>query len=107
MKIFILASCLISGCATITNGTTQTISLKTPAACTATRGAITATLSEAWPTLKVSRSAEDIQLDCGNGVKTIKSETTSAGLLSVWLIDGGLIDMATGAMWGYPAEVQP
>ena len=93
---------LATGCASLTEGTTQVISVKTDRPCVASRGEQKATVTPEWPYLKVSKGYDAITLDCQGKVTVVESKVSGAGLVSVWLLDGGLIDSATGAMWKYP-----
>lgn len=107
MKSLFSALTLIAatGCASLTEGTTQTISVKTDVPCTASRGDQTATITPEWSRLTVNKANEPIMLDCGGQVHTIESKATAAALTGALLLDFGVVDMATGAFWSYPDEV--
>ena len=105
---------LAAGCASITQGTSQVLSFKIDpkeAVCVLTRvddgelGSITGTSN----TIQVSKDKDDIIVQCkapGYQDKTtqIVSKTTTAGVTGV-LLDFGITDMITGAMYAYPADV--
>jgi len=102
----------ISGCASITQGTTQTLIFSIEpkeARCIATRvddgqlGVVT----QAQNTLQVGKDKDDIIVTCNAaGYKPysqrIVSGATGAGVAGAIFIDLGITDMITGAMWKYP-----
>lgn len=104
----------LSGCATITQGTQQAISFKLEppdTICEISRvgdgklGRISATSS----TIYVGKDKDDIIAVCnatGHEQSTTKvvSGATGAGVTGV-LLDFGITDMITGAMYRYPEEV--
>ena len=105
---------LLSGCASITQGTTQVISFSidpTEAKCSVVNkdNATLGTVSGKSNLLQVSKGAGDLVANCsaeGYEQKTtrIVSSTQTAGVLGV-AIDLGIVDMLTGAMWKYPDHV--
>ncbi len=106
---------LVCSCASITQGTSQTIIFNLEpkgATCTATRdgdGEI-GSLSATNNTLKVSKDKDDIVVKCnasGYKQKVIRlvSKTQTAGVVGGAFIDLGITDMVTGAMWAYPNDV--
>ncbi len=106
---------LVSGCASITQGTSQTISVNIEpkeAVCQATRdgeGQI-GTVTYNNPSLTVSKDKDDIIFTCkapGYGPKTVKmvSSTQTAGVVGGVFLDLGITDMITGAMWKYSDSV--
>lgn len=104
----------LSGCASITQGTTQVISFSidpTDAKCSVVNkeNATLGTVSGKANLLQVSKGAGDLIANCsaeGYEQKTtrIVSSTQTAGVLGV-AIDFGITDMLTGAMWKYPDHV--
>ena len=106
---------LLSSCASITQGTSQTVSFNLEPAstkCTATRdgdgqiGTITSTNSD----LTVSKSKRDIMVKCsapGFKSSTVRlvSSTQTAGVVGGILLDLGIVDMMTGAMWKYEGTI--
>ncbi len=102
---------VITGCASITQGTSQVLTFNLEPKeilCQATRdgdgtlGSVTYQNSS----LNVSKDKDDIIVSCkadGYKPKTIKiaSSATTAGVTGV-LIDFGITDMVTGAMYKYP-----
>lgn len=105
---------VLTGCASITQGTNQVISFSidpTEAKCSivgsdgATMGSVTGRSN----LFQVSKSKNDLVVNCqadGYEQKTtrIVSSTQAAGVIGV-VIDFGITDMLTGAMWKYPDHV--
>lgn len=110
------ASILVSltGCATITQGTQQAISFKLEpkdTICEVSRvgdgklGRISSTSS----TLYVGKDKDDILVVCNapgyeQSTTKVVSGATGAGVTGV-LLDFGITDMITGAMYRYPEDV--
>lgn len=116
-KLFILVPVVLTmfGCASITQGTSQTIIFNIEpkgTTCTASRdgdGEI-GSVSTSNNTLKVSKDKDDIVVKCnaaGYKQKVIRlvSKTQTAGVVGGVFIDLGITDMVTGAMWAYPNDV--
>lgn len=104
MKTAIIAALVLSGCATITNGTQQTITFAPPEhqVCAVTRvDGILGSVQTSAPTITVQRSRHPITLNCGDSVTVYTPEINAAGYTSIGLIDFGLVDFATGALWQY------
>lgn len=114
-KFLIIASVLfISGCATVTQGTQQIVVFKLEpkdTKCDVTRvgdgklGSISTTLN----TIQVGKDKDDIVVVCTapgykQQVSKVVSGATGAGVTGV-LLDFGITDMITGAMYRYPEEV--
>ncbi len=105
---------LLSGCASITQGTNQVISFSIDpqdAKCAVVNkdNATLGTVSGKANLLQVSKGSGDLIANCtaeGYDQKTtrIVSSTQTAGVLGV-AIDLGITDMLTGAMWKYPDHV--
>lgn len=105
---------IASGCASITQGTSQTLSFKLEpkeAKCVLSRtgdgelGSISASSN----TISVHKDKDDILVQCsasGYLQKTsrIVSGATTAGVTGV-LLDFGITDMITGAMYAYPIDI--
>jgi hypothetical protein len=105
---------LLSGCATITQGTQQAISFKLEpkdTICEVSRvgdgklGRISSTSS----TLYVGKDKDDILVVCNapgfeQSTTKVVSGATGAGVTGV-LLDFGITDMITGAMYRYPEDV--
>lgn len=114
-KAALLASAILAGCASLTQGTSQTINFSvTPsnATCTVTRdgeGEL-GSLSRSQRALTVSKDKDDLIVSCqapGYAEKTqrVRSTTQTEGMMSFLFLDLGITDMVTGAMWAYPAVV--
>lgn len=108
------ASILTTGCASITDGTSQTLLFNlTPSdtRCTVARdGNELGSVTGSQNTITVSKGAKDIIVNCtatGYASKTqrLVSKTQTAGVVGGLLLDFGITDMLTGAMWKYPTDV--
>lgn len=102
----------LQGCASITQGTSQTILFNLEpreATCVATRdgdgqlGSITVSNNS----LSVSKDKDDIVVTCrapGHKQASVRltSSTQAAGVVGGIFLDLGVVDMMTGAMWKYP-----
>jgi hypothetical protein len=111
----VLAGALaLAGCASITQGTSQILSFKIEpkeAVCVLTRvddGEL-GSVSPSSNTIQVSKDKDDIVIQCrarGYSPKTSRlvSEATTAGVTGI-LLDFGITDMITGAMYAYPADI--
>jgi len=115
-SIFLFVSLgLLSGCASITQGTSQTIIFNLEpetAVCVAKRdgegeiGTITAKNNS----LQVSKDKDDIIIRCtapGYKNKSVRmvSSTQAAGVIGGAFLDLGITDMITGAMWKYEGSI--
>lgn len=113
-SLLLASMLLISGCASITQGTTQVISFSIDppdAKCTVVNkeNATVGTVSGKTNLLQVSKGAGDLIAFCtaegyDNKTTRIVSSTQTAGVLGV-AIDLGITDMLTGAMWKYPDHI--
>lgn len=106
---------LLSGCASITQGTTQMLVFNLDpeeSKCSVVRegdGEI-GSISGKNNTLSVGKDKDDIVVKCnapGYRQKTtrIASSTQTAGVVGGALLDLGVTDMMTGAMWAYPNTI--
>lgn len=112
-QIVALGFTTLSGCASITDGTSQTLIFNitpTEARCGLSRdGTELGSVMGRQNTLSVSKGSKDILLTCkADGylqyTQRLVSTTQTAGATGV-LIDFGITDMITGAMWKYPGDV--
>lgn len=105
----------LSGCASITDGTSQTIIFNldpADARCVAKRdgdGEL-GSFKGRSASLTVGKDKDDIVVACeapGREPKTqrVVSKTQTAGVVGGIFLDLGITDMITGAMWKYPTEV--
>lgn len=104
-----LCAVVLTGCATITNGTEQSITFDPPPdrVCAVTRvDGVLGSVQTAAPTLVVTRTKHPITLDCGDTQTVYEPKINAAGYTSIGFIDFGLVDFATGALWEY-REVTP
>jgi hypothetical protein len=113
MKKLLPLVALLSGCASITDGTEQTIVFNVQpreTTCAASRNGVELSQFTARDsTLTVSKGAKDIVITCkAPGYQTkvarLVSSTQGAGMVSFFLLDFGITDMVTGAMWKYPSN---
>lgn len=113
--LFAVTVMLLTSCASITKGTSQTIIFNIEpkgTTCVATRdgdGEI-GSISTSNNTLKVSKDKDDIVVKCSapgykQKVTRLVSKTETAGVVGGVFIDLGITDMVTGAMWAYPNDV--
>lgn len=105
---------IVSGCATITQGTQQSISFKLEpkdAICDVSRigdGKL-GRVSGSSSTIFVGKDKDDLLVTCNaagyeQSTTKVVSGATGAGVTGV-LLDFGITDMITGAMYRYPEEV--
>ena len=105
---------LVTGCATITEGTSEVMAFRLQpkeAVCVLSRdgdGKL-GSVGAGTTTVRVSKDKDDIVIECeapGYQAATtrVASHATKAGLAGT-LIDFGITDMLTGAMYAYPTEV--
>ena len=113
---YILSTFLIvwlSSCASLTQGTSQLITIdivpeEATCALYDTDGEIM-TISGGSNMLQIAKNNSDILIDCSadgfkSSVTRLRSTAETAGVVGV-VIDFGLVDMLTGAMWKYPSNV--
>lgn len=102
----------LTGCASITKGTTQTLIFNlepVEAKCSITRdgdGEL-GTITGRNNTITVGKDKDDIIVKCNapaHASKTIRiaSSAEAAGIVGGLFLDLGVVDMITGAMWSYP-----
>jgi len=78
----------LSGCASVTDGTTQTVVFQ---------------LSPKETRCVVAR--EGAQLGNDDTTQRLISKTQTSGVVGGFFLDLGITDMMTGAMWKYPNEI--
>lgn len=104
-KIFSILALTIAlqGCASLTEGTTQIVSLHNlpESGCTVQNVYV----NPHWNKVQVKKSKEDLVVQCKGETKYVESSVSSAGLTSILFVDFGIVDSLTGAMWKYPNEV--
>lgn len=111
----LLAAAGLCGCASITQGTSQTIIFSVQPAdarCIVTRdkdGQI-GTLTRSQRALTLSKGMGDLMVHCTadgheSSTQRVRSSTQTEGVMSFLFLDLGITDMITGAMWAYPAHV--
>lgn len=105
---------MVSGCATITQGTSQTLMFNIEpkeARCILTRdgdGQI-GVVTQSQNTISISKDKDDILVRCAaDGYKPqtmkIASSASGAAVGGAILLDLGITDLATGAFWKYPEQ---
>lgn len=104
-KLVIILSTLLAlqGCATVTEGTKQNITFKNlpESGCQVQEAFVTPN----WNTIPVQKSKDDLVIACKDFEKVIPSKVSKNGLVGAALLDFGIVDSITGAMWLYPSEV--
>tara|TARA_Y200000002_G_scaffold233633_1_gene192941 strand:- start:90 stop:458 length:369 start_codon:yes stop_codon:yes gene_type:complete len=111
--ITILLIISLSSCASLTQGTSQLITInivpeKATCALYDTDGEIM-TISGGSSMLQIAKNNSDILIDCSadgykSSITRLRSTAETAGVVGV-VIDFGLVDMLTGAMWKYPSNI--
>lgn len=113
--IIFLSGLLLSGCASITGGTNQTLSVETPnhegATCSLKNNKGEWFIPQTPGSVVVHRSFEDLFVTCRKGNKTgesaVKSKTKGMTFGNV-LLGGGIgaaIDCSSGAAYDYPNKI--
>lgn len=114
ISLVIMPALILSGCASITQGTSQSIVFNIEpkeARCIVTRdgdgqlGVVT----QSQNILYVSKDKDDILVNCrADGYKPfalkISSSASGVGVAGAMMIDLGVVDLMTGAMWKYPDQ---
>lgn len=111
----------VSGCATLTGSSTQTIDLSTLDArnrplrgvtCTLTHGPGSYVVDTPVTGLEIQRSSTDLEIECRRGSQVARGTVVAHAESSIAyaFIPGGslatLVDHATGAMYTYPSPLQ-
>lgn len=117
LSVFGLLSSLLSGCASIVSGTTQSISVETPsvtgAQCSLINDKGEWYINSTPGSVMVHRSYQDLVIACQKAgyltdTKRVKS-TTKAMVFGNVLFGGGIgagVDVADGAAYNYPTDIQ-
>ena len=104
----------LSGCASVTDGTTQTVvfqlSPKETRCVVSREGAQLGTVSGKQNTITLSKGAKDVLVQCSapghdDLTQRLISKTQTSGVVGGFFLDLGITDMVTGAMWKYPNEI--
>lgn len=112
--VLLAMSLTLAGCATIVEGTSQSILVDfspQETSCVAFRdGTQIASVSQTNRTMNVQKSRHDIILRCSApGHQTadtkVESSASAAGVVGAVFLDLGVIDYATGALNKYPTSV--
>lgn len=104
MRLFLLfIMVFLSGCSTLVNGLHQEVTIEVPEnqVCYVAQGNTMVASLSVKETIEVRRSSKALVVDCGASSKTYLADTTVESWVSIALIDYGLIDFLTGAMWEY------
>jgi hypothetical protein len=105
-KILIALVCIAAtGCASITEGTTQPITVNSSGPCSISRDNMVYKTTPEQRTVILKKSRQPLTLDCGGKVQTINPKASKAALTGALFLDFGSVDMLTGAFWKYPEEV--
>jgi hypothetical protein len=100
-----LACIAATGCASITEGTTQPITVNSSGPCSISRDGTVYQTTPDQRTVWLKKSKQPLTVDCGGKVKTVEAKASKAALTGALLLDFGIVDMLTGAFWKYPEEV--
>lgn len=113
-NVLLLAVLSLTGCASITQGTSQVLSFSIDppeAKCSVvnSKNVELGSVSSKSNLINVSKGSGDLIANCfadgyDNKTTRIISSTQTAGVVGV-AIDLGITDMLTGAMWKYPDQV--
>lgn len=93
-----------SGCASITNGTNQTMAFEVPSDQVCLLNTVEkniASVQSSNSEVEVERDNNPVTLHCPTFTKQYTPEISAAGWTSILLIDFGAVDYATGAIWEY------
>lgn len=111
----IVASTMLVGCASITTGTTQSVSVKTgaikDATCTLENNKGKWYVNRTPGTVKVNRSFNDLSIACEkkgvSGHKSVASNTKPIAFGNILFggVVGAGVDMADGAAYAYPTDI--
>lgn len=103
LAVLISSVLLVQGCASLTEGTTQQVAINNlpESGCQVGEAYVT----PYWNKIYVDKANEGLTVVCKDETKVIESEVSSKALLGALLLDFGIVDTLTGAMWKYPQEV--
>lgn len=108
------ATALLSGCASISDGTTQTVvfnlSPKETRCVVSRDGTSLGTINGRQNTLTIGKGAKDVLVNCSaegheDATHRLVSKTQTSGVVGGFFLDLGITDMITGAMWKYPNDI--
>lgn len=108
------ATMLVAGCASIVEGTDQTLSMNISpksAVCTVSqKGDVIATLDNGGGQIQVPKSKDDLDIDCAavgydRQTMSIESSASGWGVVGCFLIDLCITDYSTGALNKYPKTI--
>jgi len=112
---FVLSALFSSGCASITQGTSQTIIFNIdpkPTRCEVSRvnDGVLGYVSQRMNSIEIGKDKDDIIVKCaaaGYKPLTVRlvSHTQASGVIGGAFLDLGITDMITGAMWKYDGTV--
>jgi hypothetical protein len=100
-----LATLATVGCASITEGTTQPVTVNSNNPCSISRDGMVYQTTPEQRTVWLKKSRQPLTVDCGGKVQTVEPKASNAALTGALLLDFGIVDMLTGAFWKYPEEV--
>ena len=115
--LFVAMALLLSACATITRGTTQTVAITTPgvadATCTLTSSTVGTKVVKTPATITLEKGRESVTVHCtkecytdGTGVIASDFEAMTMGNIILGGVIGVGVDAASGAMNKYAPEAQ-
>jgi hypothetical protein len=110
----VLSASFLSGCASISDGTSQTVvfnlSPKETRCVISREGTQLGTVNGRQNTLTIGKGAKDVLVNCSaegheDATHRLVSKTQTAGVVGGAFLDLGITDMITGAMWKYPNDI--
>ena len=116
-RLFVVILLLLSACATITKGTSQTVAITTPgvadATCTLTSSTVGTKVVTTPATITLEKGRESVTVRCtkecytdGSGVIASDFEAMTMGNIILGGVIGVGVDAASGAMNKYAPEAQ-
>ncbi len=99
--ILIAAIAALSGCSTMTNGTTQQFEIDPRGkSCLIYKDG--KKIAESNQSLvEISRSHATVKIECPQSTREFKPEPTKEAIFGAFWLDFGIIDSITGAFWEY------
>lgn len=99
--ILLAAIAALSGCSTMTNGTTQLFEIDPRGqSCTIYKDGKKIAESNT-KMIEISRSHATVKIECPESIKEFKPAPTKEAIFGAVWLDFGIIDSITGAFWEY------
>jgi hypothetical protein len=93
----------LQGCSTIVNGTSQSVKIQN----LPQEGCLVHELymTPLWNTGVAQKGSKSLEVKCNKETRLIKPSVSKEGVFSAVVLDGGIVDSISGAMWQYPSTV--